>query len=143
MVKKLPAHAEDADSIPSQGTKIPHAIGQLSPRATTTKPMHHIEDPVQQKIKLKKKKGKEKIHCNTQHTPWDTGRTQLSAESKHTLHAHWTTASLQKRSVLHRATPSSRVCSQWNTRFPPLSGIFLLPTLQPGWGFPVTSSCQI
>ena len=56
MVKKLPAHAEDADSIPSQGTKIPHAIGQLSPRATTTKPMHHIEDPVQQKIKLKKKK---------------------------------------------------------------------------------------
>ena len=36
MVKNPPYNAGDADSIPGQGTKIPHAMGQLSPRATTT-----------------------------------------------------------------------------------------------------------
>ena len=36
MVKNLPSSARDAGSIPGQGTKIPHATGQLSPRATTT-----------------------------------------------------------------------------------------------------------
>ena len=34
VVKNLPCNAEDADSIPGQGTKIPHAMVQLSPRAT-------------------------------------------------------------------------------------------------------------
>ena len=33
MVKNLPSNAGDAGSIPGQGTKIPHAAGQLSPRA--------------------------------------------------------------------------------------------------------------
>ena len=34
--KNPPYKAGDAGSIPGQGAKIPHATGQLSPRATTT-----------------------------------------------------------------------------------------------------------
>ena len=40
MVKNLLYNAGDAGSIPGQGTKIPHAAGQLSLRATTTEPAH-------------------------------------------------------------------------------------------------------
>ena len=40
MAKNLPSNAGDAGSIPGRGTKIPHAAGQLSPRATTTELMH-------------------------------------------------------------------------------------------------------
>ena len=36
VVKNPPSNAGDAGSIPGWGTKIPHAVGQLSPRATTT-----------------------------------------------------------------------------------------------------------
>ena len=36
VVKNPPSHAGDAGLIPGWGTKIPHAVGQLSPRATTT-----------------------------------------------------------------------------------------------------------
>ena len=35
-VKNLPSIAGDSGSSPGQGTKIPHAAGQLGPRATTT-----------------------------------------------------------------------------------------------------------
>ena len=35
VVKNLPSNAGDAGSIPGRETKIPHAVGQLSPRATT------------------------------------------------------------------------------------------------------------
>ena len=35
VVKNQPSHAEDAGSIPGQGAKIPRAVGQLSPHATT------------------------------------------------------------------------------------------------------------
>ena len=38
VVKELPCHARDRSSIPSQGTKIPRASGQLSPYATTAEP---------------------------------------------------------------------------------------------------------
>ena len=38
MVKNLPSNAGDVGSIPSRRTKIPHAMGQLSPRAATTEP---------------------------------------------------------------------------------------------------------
>ena len=38
MLKNPPSNAGDVGSIPDQGTKIPHAAGQLSPRATTTEP---------------------------------------------------------------------------------------------------------
>ena len=40
MVKNPPSNAGDVDSIPGRGTKIPHAVGQLSLRATTTEPVH-------------------------------------------------------------------------------------------------------
>ena len=53
--KTLPSNAGDGGSIPGQGTKIPHAMGQLSPRATATewalqpvlrsKRSHHKEKP--------------------------------------------------------------------------------------------------
>ena len=36
VVENPPSNAGDAGSIPGQGTKIPHALGQLSPCATTT-----------------------------------------------------------------------------------------------------------
>ena len=39
VVKNLPSNAGDAGSIPCRGTKIPHAVGQLSPCATTTEPV--------------------------------------------------------------------------------------------------------
>ena len=35
VVKNLPYNAGHVGSIPGQGTKIPHAVRQLSPRATT------------------------------------------------------------------------------------------------------------
>ena len=35
MVKNLPSNAGDVGSIPGRGTKIPHAVGQLSPCAAT------------------------------------------------------------------------------------------------------------
>ena len=39
VVKNLPSNLGDAGSIPGQGTKIPHAAGQLSP-CTTMKAQH-------------------------------------------------------------------------------------------------------
>ena len=39
-VKNPPCNAGDAGSNPSGGTKIPHAVEQLSLRATTTEPTH-------------------------------------------------------------------------------------------------------
>ena len=39
VVKNPPFNAGDVGSIPGQGTKIPHAAGQLSPHATTTELM--------------------------------------------------------------------------------------------------------
>ena len=38
MVKNPPSNAEDMGLIPDQGTKIPHATGQLSLRAITAEP---------------------------------------------------------------------------------------------------------
>ena len=38
LVKYLPFNAGDAGSIPGPGTKIPHAVGQLSSRFATTEP---------------------------------------------------------------------------------------------------------
>ena len=41
MVKNPPCNAGDRDSIPGQGTKIPHAAEQLSTHAVTTEPVCH------------------------------------------------------------------------------------------------------
>ena len=43
MVKNLPSNAGDMCSIPGWGTKIPHAVGQLSPGATTAELVHLSE----------------------------------------------------------------------------------------------------
>ena len=40
VVKNLPYNAGDTGLIPGQGNKIPHAVGQLSQRATTTELVH-------------------------------------------------------------------------------------------------------
>ena len=40
MVENPPSNAGHVSSIPGRGTKIPHAMGQLSPRSTTTQPEH-------------------------------------------------------------------------------------------------------
>ena len=34
MIKNLPSNARDMGSVPGWGTKIPHALGQLSPLTT-------------------------------------------------------------------------------------------------------------
>ena len=36
-----PFNARDAGLIPARGTKTPHAAEELSPRATSNKPLHH------------------------------------------------------------------------------------------------------
>ena len=41
VVKNLTSNAEDAGSIPGQGTKIPHATGQLSLHAKTRQSTRH------------------------------------------------------------------------------------------------------
>ena len=43
VVKNPSCNAGDTGSSPGQGTKIPHVVGQLSPRAATTEPTHLIE----------------------------------------------------------------------------------------------------
>ena len=45
-VKNLPGNAGDVGSIPGQGTKIPHAKEQLSPRAPTTESVHRTKDRI-------------------------------------------------------------------------------------------------
>ena len=48
VVKNPPANARDAGSIPGRGTKIPHAVGQLSPTTQPEKPLipHNQRKPV-------------------------------------------------------------------------------------------------
>ena len=41
VVKNPPSSAGNVGSIPGRGTKIPHAVGQLSPYAATTEPVRH------------------------------------------------------------------------------------------------------
>ena len=41
VVKIPPCNAGDVNSIPGQGTKIPHAMEQLSPPAATTELLYH------------------------------------------------------------------------------------------------------
>ena len=60
VVKNSPCDAGDSGSVPGQGTKIPHAKGQLSPwpqletscagatAAGALQPLRHSQDPTQQ-----------------------------------------------------------------------------------------------
>ena len=67
VVKNPPYNGGDMGLIPGQGTKIPHAAGQLSPRATTTH-MPQLE-PVCHK--LQSPCALEPAHHNYRaHTPW-------------------------------------------------------------------------
>ena len=68
MMKNLPYNAGDTGLIPGRGTKIPHAMEQLSLRVSTTaacalgspcttrEPMCHNQDLTQPKINIKKEK---------------------------------------------------------------------------------------
>ena len=50
MVKYLPCNAEDMCLLPGQGTKIPHASGQLESLCATAKdPLNRNQDPMQPK----------------------------------------------------------------------------------------------
>ena len=40
VVKNLHCYARDMDSIPGQGTEIPHVLGQLNLHATTENPLN-------------------------------------------------------------------------------------------------------
>ena len=72
MVKNSPSSAEDASLTPGQGTKIPQAMGQLRPWATTTEPtcsgdcmLQLRSDTAINKQRLKKKKeGKRHGHIS-------------------------------------------------------------------------------
>ena len=57
MVKNPPSNAGDKGSIPSQGTKTPHAMGQLSQHTTNREqPMYCNKDPLQPKKIFNNKK---------------------------------------------------------------------------------------
>ena len=66
MVKNLPSNAGDTSWIPGRGTKIPHAVGQLSPHGATRerKPASHNYREVhapQGRPSVAKRKNKENI----------------------------------------------------------------------------------
>ena len=44
VVQNLPSKAGNMGSVPGQGIQISHAVGQLSPPAAATEPMHHSEE---------------------------------------------------------------------------------------------------
>ena len=76
MVKNLPSNAGNVGSVLGQGTKISHAKGQPSPRATTPESQrtHRSEDPAQPKrkhsINRKRKKVKSLSCVRLLVTPW-------------------------------------------------------------------------
>ena len=49
VVRSPPSSAGDLALIPGRGTKVPHAVGQLSLQAATTGSKHPDKDPVQPK----------------------------------------------------------------------------------------------
>ena len=58
MVKNPPSDAEDKDSIPGQGSKIPNTSGQLKPR-TTAREAHTLQRrPRESKKKKKRRRGR-------------------------------------------------------------------------------------
>ena len=62
VVKNTPSNAGDVGSIPGQGTRFPHAAGQLSPRTATTELVclnERVHVPQLRPNAAKKKKKKE------------------------------------------------------------------------------------
>ena len=67
VIKNLSCSAKDAGSVPGQGTKIPHALEQLSLGITTTEPVHHNERSCMLQLRLNVALKKiHKIKINTQ-----------------------------------------------------------------------------
>ena len=62
MVKNLPSGAGDANSIPGQGIKIPHAAGQLSPGTVTSESLQ-VTSKTQCSTPPPKKKKTRKTHA--------------------------------------------------------------------------------
>ena len=57
VVKNLPSNAEDACSVPGQGIKIPHTMGQIHPHAATKEsPSTTVKTQSSSPTKKKKKK---------------------------------------------------------------------------------------
>ena len=74
VVKNPPYNAGDAGSIPGQGTKIPHAAGQLSPRATTAEPVC---------CKLQSPRALEPVRHNySAHAPWSLHTTAREEKTR-------------------------------------------------------------
>ena len=58
-VNNLPSSLDDMSSIPGQGTKIPYAVGQLSPHAKTREPVRsRALSPQEEPVLLKKNEKK-------------------------------------------------------------------------------------
>ena len=60
VVKNLPSNTEDASSVPGQGIKIPHTVGQLCPHAATRESLSTVVK-TQSSSPTKKKKKKKKL----------------------------------------------------------------------------------
>ena len=108
MVKNLPSNAGNMGSIPGQGTKVPRAEGQLSPRVATRESQHtrRNEDPAQQKRKhsvnrKRKKESEVALLCPTLCNPMDCS---LPGSSIHGI--------LQARILEWAAISFSRASSQ-------------------------------
>ena len=61
VVKNLPSNAEDACSIPGQGIKIPHTMGQIHPHAATRESPSTTVKTQSSSPTKKKKKDKKKL----------------------------------------------------------------------------------
>ena len=80
VVKNLPYNAGDTGSIPGQGTGIPHAAGQLGPRATTTELTPQLGPACH---KLQSPHTPEPAHHNYRaHTPWSLHATTREEKTR-------------------------------------------------------------
>ena len=68
MVENPPSNAGDSGSILGQGTKIPHAVGQLSPHWATTEPRRSGARTPQQEKPLQAAT-RESLHAETKTQP--------------------------------------------------------------------------
>ena len=99
MVKNLPSNAGDTGSIAGhRGTKIPHAEGQLSPRATTTE-LARLNERVL-------------VPQTTEPTPSGTHAPQLERKNPHTTTrekpAHHKEEAAVQQKIPHIATNTRR-----------------------------------
>ena len=94
VVKNPPCNAGDPGLIPGQGTKIPHAVGQLSPRTTTTELTHHnywARTPQLEPAccKLQSPRALEPARHNYRaHAPWSLRTTTREKPARHKERSH-------------------------------------------------------